>query len=386
MTRREWITTAAAATVARPMMAASAPTSPVAISRCRSYGAELTPTLDKMFDQLGGLGRLVAGKTVAIKVNLTGSPKDRLGHLPAESAHWTHPRVIGATIHLMHRAGARRVRILESSWNTAEPLQETMYEANWDPGLITGAGGIVEMENTNYLGEGKQYHRFTPPNGGFMFPEYWLNHSYADCDVFVSIAKLKEHATAGVTMAMKNLFGITPCTIYGDGAPEKEPGLVPSGGRGSVIHSGKRPPSKSVPGENPGAPRDAGARVPRVVADLVAARPIHLSIIDGIETMAGGEGPWVGRTIGIAPGLLLAGFNPVCTDAVGAALMGFDPMADRGTAPFETCDNTLRLGEEHGIGTRDLSRIEVAGLPINQGVFEFRKHRGAPISTRAGHA
>jgi len=35
--------------------------------------------MDKMFDQLGGLGRLVKGKTVAIKINLIGVRWQRLG-------------------------------------------------------------------------------------------------------------------------------------------------------------------------------------------------------------------------------------------------------------------------------------------------------------------
>ncbi len=61
------------------------------------------------------------------------------------------------------------------------------------------------------------------------------------------------------------------------------------------------------------------------------------------------------------------------TDALCAALMGFYPMADRGTIPFENCDSTLRLAEERGIGTRDLKRIEVRGLPIAKGRIEFRK-------------
>ncbi len=52
--------------------------------------------------------------------------------------------------------------------------------------------------------------------------------------------------------------------------------------------------------------------------------------------------------------------------------MGFDPMADRGTAPFEACDSTLRLAEEAGIGTRDPSKIEVAGTPLRQVRFRFR--------------
>ena len=65
--------------------------------------------------------------------------------------------------------------------------------------------------------------------------------------------------------------------------------------------------------------------------------------------MTGGEGPWVhGNLTGVAPGLLVAGTNPVTTDAVSMALMGFDPMADRGVPPFEVCDSMLRLAEEAG--------------------------------------
>jgi uncharacterized protein (DUF362 family) len=109
-----------------------------------------------------------------------------------------------------------------------------------------------------------------------------------------------------------------------------------------------------------------------VVADLVAARPVHLAIIDGIHTMTGGEGPWITRRSHVQPGLLVAGTNCVATDAVGMALMGFDPMADRGTPPFEACDSTLRLAEQLGVGTRDLKQIEVLGTPIAKARFNFR--------------
>jgi uncharacterized protein (DUF362 family) len=69
----------------------------------------------------------------------------------------------------------------------------------------------------------------------------------------------------------------------------------------------------------------------------------------------------------------MAGTNCVTTDAVAMAIMGFDPMAERGTAPFETCDNTLRLAEELGVGTRDLKQIEVIGTPIREAQFKFRE-------------
>jgi uncharacterized protein (DUF362 family) len=376
MTRRELVASAGWAVMSgllpRAGKAINAPAAPVALARCRSYDGELLPTLARMFDQVGGLGRLVKNKTVAIKINLTGDPDARVGYIPIGSTTWTHPSVIAATVHLIGKAGARRIRLLESPWKSVEPVEEYMTSAGWDPAMFTSAAANVEFENTNFLGSGKEYTRFPVPHGGHLFPAFDLNHSYADCDVFVSIGKMKEHLTAGITLSMKNCFGITPCTIYGDGAPEKEPGLLPRGGR-FPIHTGYRQPSKSSPQEiDPNSPREGGYRVPRCVADLVAARPVHLAIIDGIEAQTGGEG--IGRnTRHVTPQVLVAGTNAVSVDAVGAAVMGFDPMADRGRAPFEFCDSTLRLAEGLGVGTRDLKRIEVIGERIADVVFDYRK-------------
>ena len=383
-TRREWLRQAGSAVAGAcllgnlPLRAAAAPAFPVSVAKCKTYDpAELLPTLNRMFDQIGGLGRIVKGKTVAIKINLTGAPTYRLGYLPLEDTHYTHPRVIAAAVHLMGKAGARRIRLLESPWSTADPVEEVILQANWEPRDLLNAAPNVEFENTNYLGHGKKYARLMVPHGGYLYPGFDLNHSYQDCDVFVSIAKMKEHATAGLTLSMKNCFGLTPCTIYGTGAGIDEPSEVPKGGRG-LIHGGDRQPSKSaLPEKDPKSPREGGYRVPRTVVDLVSARPIDLAVVEGIYSMAGGEGPWVEGTRPIRPGVLVAGTNAVNVDAVSAAVMGFDPMADRGKAPFETCDSTLRLAEDAGLGTRDLKRIEVVGTPIRQAMFDYR---------RSGHA
>jgi len=366
---------AAGAWMARPAMflARSTPASRVAVGTCREYGPQVLETLGSMFDQLGGLEGLVRGKTVALKLNLTGLASDRLGYLAAGITHWVHPEVVGATVYLLGRAGARRIRLLESPMVTTEPLEEFMLQANWEPRDFSSAAPQVEFENTNYLGFGREYSRFWVPGGGLMFKGYDLNHSYEDCDVFVSLAKLKEHVTAGVTLSMKNCFGITPCTIYGDDAPLDGPSLAPRGGRGPFHEMNRLPAKSAPPAVNANVPKDPGYSVPRVVADLVAARPVHLAIIDGIHSMAGGEGPWCDHVRHVQPGLLVAGTNCVATDAVSTALMGFDPMADRGTPPFETCDSTLRLAEQLGVGTRDLSRIEVLGTPIAKARFNFRR-------------
>jgi uncharacterized protein (DUF362 family) len=323
-----------------------------------------------MLDQLGGLQQLVKGKTVAIKLNLTGTPQERLGNLPLEQTFWVHPQVVGALVHLCGRAGARRIRLLESS-DTPASLPDFMAQANWRPREFTSAASKVDFVNTNYPGDGQKFTRLRVPGGGLMFKGYDVNPSYAECDVFVSLAKLKEHSVAGITLSMKNCFGILPDTIYGDAAGMDEPGKVPSGPRG-ILHFGNRQPSKSAPPEiDASSPRDPGYRVPRVIADVVNARPIHLALIDGIDTVAGGEGPWVNLRP-VHAGLLIAGTNCVNTDAVCAALMGFDPMAERGAAPFEKCDSTLGLAEELGLGTRDVTKIEVLGLPIRKAKISFR--------------
>jgi len=350
----------------------TAPTAPVAVARCATYGPVVRSTLATMFDQLGGLARLVKGKTVAIKLNLTGSPTEPVKGMPMGMTTWVHSDVVGATVSLLGEAGARRIRLVESTAHPTKSFEEFIASAKWNPRDFASAASGVEFENTNYAGANGKYARLMVPGGGLLFKAYDLNRSYEDCDVFVSLAKLKEHSTAGVTLSMKNSFGLPPLTIYGTGAGIDEPAKVTKGPR-LMLHDGNRQPSRTaLPENDPKSPRDPAYRVPRVTVDLVAARPIHLAIIDGISTVAGGEGPWVKSCRPVHAGLLVAGTNCVTTDAVGTALMGFDPMAERGSAPFEKSDSTLKLAEQIGLGTRDLKRIEVLGVPIAQARMNFR--------------
>lgn len=377
ISRREFLTVAgltAGAAVINPrvLSAVPAPAGRVAVGLCAEYNRQVSDVLSSMFDQLGGLDKLVGGKTVAIKLNMTGPPSDKLNSMPNQMTHWVHPQVIGSLVALLGSAGAQRIRLLESAPIGAKPLEEFMIAAGWQPKDFASAATRVEFENTNFLGSGKKYARFMVPGGGLMYAGYDLNHSYRDTDVFVSLAKLKEHRTAGVTLSMKNCFGITPCTIYSHEAPEDEPSIVPLGYR-EPMHSGSRVPPKSAP-QPVAQSTDPGFRVPRITADLVASRPIHLAVIDGVYTMTGGELPnqernWIHRPV--HPGLLIAGLNCVSTDAVATAIMGFDPMADRGTPPFEKCDSTLHLAEQLGVGSCDLNRIEVVGTPIAKERYGF---------------
>jgi uncharacterized protein (DUF362 family) len=345
------------------------PDSKVAIVSCRSYGPEVREALAHSFDLLGGLGSLVKNKTVTIKINLTGTNFTNYMGRPVGETYMTHYATAMALTSLFFDAGARRVRFVESTQSKSN-LETSLTYADWDLNALK-ALGKVEFENTRNLGSNKAYSHLKVPSGGYMFSAFDFNRAYEDTDVMVSLAKLKNHVTAGVTLSMKNLFGITPNSLYGGEAGREDA----TDGRGP-LHSPMGYQHIQLPGIKEGEHSpDPTNRVPRIVADICAARPIHLAIIDGITSMSGGEGPWCGDAGPLkftTPGVLISGFNPVATDAVGTAVMGYDnPRAVRGTKPFHFCDNHLLLAEQAGIGTAELAKIDIRGLSLEKARYSY---------------
>src|SRR5271166_581176 len=121
--RRDWLAAAGiaagalagGAAQAAPQAAAArpSPASPVSVAKVPNYDWDLVAQFQKMFDQIGGLGSQVQGKTVAIKVNLTGG--NRFEGYTAGDTHWVHPKVVGAVTAVFGKLGAKRIRILESA-------------------------------------------------------------------------------------------------------------------------------------------------------------------------------------------------------------------------------------------------------------------------------
>jgi uncharacterized protein (DUF362 family) len=341
----------------------------VAIVPCKTYGPELGPALNQCFSLLGGIGPLVKDKTVTVKLNLTGTDFRQFLERPVGETFMTHPATATALASALFKAGAKRVRFVESTQSTAE-LESTLALADWDVKALEGLGKL-EFENTRNLGKGKSYSHLRVPTGGYMFSSLDLNHSYEDTDVMVSLAKLKNHVTAGVTLSMKNLFGLTPNSLYGGKAGDEDA----TDGRGP-LHNPMGFEKIRLPGLKSGITSvEPTWRVPRIIVDVCATRPIHLAIIDGITSMKGGEGPWCGGAEKLhftSPGVLIAGLNPVSTDAVGTAVMGYEnPRATRSIRPFDFCDNHLLLAEQAGLGFADLAHIDVRGLSIEKARYPY---------------
>ena len=170
------------------------------------------------------------------------------------------------------------------------------------------------------------------PGGGFMFDRYTLSSCWRDADEVVSVAKMKNHGFMGVTLCMKNLFGITPT-------------IPPEGRVRTYFHH--------------------AIRLSYVLPDLARITDPALNIVDATTGQWGCE--WGGE--GRVGNALVAGDQIVATDAVGAHLMGHDPKSDWPTPPFRRDRNHLLVAAQGGFGTVDLDAIDLESeveAPLNE--------------------
>ena len=161
------------------------------------------------------------------------------------------------------------------------------------------------------------------PGGGCMFDRYLLNAIFAEADEVVSIAKMKNHAFMGITLTLKNLFGLPPM-------------IPPEGRTRSYYHH--------------------LIRLSYVLPDLGMITKPCLNIVEALTGQWGRE--WGGE--GRICNALMAGDHPVATDACGMTLMGHDPHSDWPIPPFRRDRNHLLIAAKHGFGTVDLNEIDFA--------------------------
>jgi uncharacterized protein (DUF362 family) len=313
----------------------------VAVGKAISYNPdEVENAVAKLIDLVGGLGDVVkSGDSVAIKVNLTGGTSSGTVYgVSAEESFITHPEVVRALIKQVKAAGAGEVFIVEAAYEWESYTQwgyETLAE---DLGIT-----LVDLNKTDPF---NKYDEVSLANN-LIYPSFIFNKILSQVDVFMSVSKMKNHYEAGVTHTMKNLFGLVPYEFYRLSQQDR----YRSGFHGPATETRKR--------------------IPRVINDLNRARPIHFSLVDGIKTTEAGEGPWINTITPIQPGLLVAGKNPVSTDAVATALMGYDPTSDFPDEPFIRGENHLNVAYTLGLGTNRLDEIEVFGEEIEKVKVKF---------------
>lgn len=347
---------------------------PTGIALCKRYDfVRVRQALASLFDQLGGVPSLVRNKRVTVKTNLVNTSGEDVAGVPLWLTVTVHPVVAQALGSLLVEYGARQIVFCDQ-----------LPFLSLEEDVFAGYGfrlsefnqlmqGRARFENTRNRGRHGKYAIVPVPGGGELASAWEVNRTYVETDVLVSLAKLKSHVSGGITGGMKNLFGIPPSSLYGDDLAG-EPDEKAVGYRSDTMHACTRKPLTSVAGfHDRSVAGDHGYNVPRFIVDLNAAFPIELVVIDGISTIQSAEGWWIGSTVSVTrPGLLLAGRNPVCTDAVAAAVMGFDPDAGDKTWPFVNGTNYLALARRRGLGENRISELEIVGTDLATARFEFQ--------------
>jgi len=304
--------------------------SKVGITRADNYDRTfIKQKIQYLFELIDGITDIIKiGNKVAIKINLTG------GGSSVPYNMWTHPEVLRAVGELVIDCGVnpQDIYIVESLWS----MTSYNYYGYLDVQNSLGAT-LVDLNKPD------PYSTFIQKEVGgksFNFSSFTMNKILSDVDVYISIPKLKQHYEAGVTCSLKNQVGIVPKDSY----------LImnDSGRRGAIHHKTSDDPTNSY--------------LPRSVCDLNIARPVNLSVIDGIMNARGGEGTWNPTFQTAEDHVLLVGKDPVAADSVAAYFMGNDPEAETFQLPGGgQCDNHLYLLNQIGMGTNKMNEIEVVG-------------------------
>jgi uncharacterized protein (DUF362 family) len=237
----------------------------------------------------------IKGANVVLKPNL-------VEWNPARPVN-THPLLVAAVAEAFRKLDAAAVTVAEGPGHRRDT--ELLVEQSGLAAALADVGVPFVDLNADVAEQAALSANFT---GYGTLP---VARTVLAADFFVSVAKMKTHHWAGVTLSMKNLFG-------------------------------------TVPGASVGWPKNPlhYGGIPNSIADLwLAIRP-EFAIVDGIVGMEG-DGPIRGTAVPM--GVLVMGEQCPAVDATTARLMGINP------------HNIQYLAQVAGEGTISRFRIETIG-------------------------
>lgn len=166
--------------------------SAVAIVRAASYSEDLVA---KILAGVHECGLDVRGKRVLLKPNLVEFD-------PATVIN-TDVAVVAAALEVFERLGAAQVRIGEGPGHrrdTYDLASEAKYR------MVRRFDNLFVDLNRDDI---------SAVRGFANEPEFYFPNAALGADLIVSLAKMKTHHWAGVTLSMKNFFGLVPGSVYG---------------------------------------------------------------------------------------------------------------------------------------------------------------------------
>jgi uncharacterized protein (DUF362 family) len=213
----------------------------------------------------------VHGKKVVLKPNL-------VDYAPGGAIN-THPVLVLAAAESFRCMGAKSVVVAEGPGHQRDTqlvLSQSGYEQ------------LLRDEKIHFVDLNRDELIRTPLRASYTgLKQLWLPRTVLEADFIVSIPKIKTHHWSGVTLSMKNMFGIVPGSRYG--WPK------------NILH---------------------WEGIQESILDICATVPIRFVIADGIMAMQG-NGPLNGTPRPL--GMIVLADDPVAADATCARLMGFEP-------------------------------------------------------------
>lgn len=275
------------------------------VSLLRPEG-ELLDVLRKGVDSMGGIARYVKpGDTVFIKPNLTAG-------MPASTRrHDGRPLYRGGGA-VGEGAQPGRILVGECSGNESRSIESLTNCGYADMGRRQGIE-VVDLDFAEFEDISIEHPLYRDV---VHLPKVLM-----EADVFISVPVLKNHVSVGITVALKNSFGLVPdddkLTAHRNNAVEE------------------------------------------ILVDISKARRPDLVFVDGrlgAEGIAGGthfKKP-------IAANLVLVGNDPVAIDAVSARVMDQNPR-----------ERYIQWAAMEGLGYDNLDYIRLHGLTIEEAKIHF---------------
>jgi uncharacterized protein (DUF362 family) len=279
MNRRDWFVASAAATGSALTM--------MRLQR-RKYARDLRPKrsrvailhveqysgkLDELVYGLRPFDLSIRGKAVLLKPNI-------VEYIPGKPVN-TDTQLIGAAAEAFLRLDAASVTVGEGPGHHRDS-DLLLYETGLSEQLVPRKIAFVDL-NRDELIKTKLQANYSG------LDHLWLPRTVLASDFIVSMPKVKTHHWTGVTLSMKNMFGIVPGSRYG--WPK------------NVLH---------------------WAGIHECVLDICATVRPHFVIADGIVGMEG-DGPLNGTAKDLHT--ILLSDDPVAADFILARLLGAEPNA-----------------------------------------------------------
>jgi uncharacterized protein (DUF362 family) len=266
------------------------------------------------------LEQLVRGRLVAVKPNETYATAD-------DTTGVTQPDTLRAVLREAKRFGPREL-VVTGGAGAAET--DEVFR-------VAGLMDVVNQEGVEYFDHNRP--PFTEvkleykPEADVEGPQkaVMVNPRVLQYETLISLAQLKLHETATVTLSLKNVAMSFPAADY-YGHP-----------RSTQKHG-----------------NHFFADMHSFIAAMAGRFPVHLAVIAGHPAMIG-TGPLGGHAV--ETGLVIASTDPIAADVVGARLLGFKPQAVR----------HLWEAGRLGLGETNTDKMDFPALSLEEAIGEFTR-------------